>query len=139
MMCLTRPRIVTLFALFITVRAVSAQGGLPTPVRGHPPQAQPRLAPAPPAPLRKASDLIHRQEPINVNQPLLKKASADQVRVVVSLTKQRAYLLMSDDVVIDCPISSGKRGHTSPSGSFTVLEKDPNHHSTIYGDFVDQS
>jgi lipoprotein-anchoring transpeptidase ErfK/SrfK len=89
--------------------------------------------------LRKASDLIHRQEPVKINQALLNKVSPDQVRVVVSLPKQRAYLLMGDEVVVDSPISSGKRGHSSPSGSFTVLEKDPNHHSSIYGDFVDGS
>jgi lipoprotein-anchoring transpeptidase ErfK/SrfK len=46
---------------------------------------------------------------------------------------------MGDEIVIDSPISSGKRGHTSPSGSFSVLEKDPDHHSSIYGDFVDRS
>src|SRR5439155_8179898 len=55
-----------------------------------------------------------------------------------SLPKQRAYLMLADQVVIDSPISSGKRGHTSPSGNFTVREKDPNHHSSIYGDFVDR-
>ena len=89
--------------------------------------------------MRKASDLIHRQDPIKINQSLLKRISADQVHVVVSLSKQRAYLLMGEDVVIDSPISSGKRGHSSPSGQFSVLEKDPNHHSSIYGDFVDSS
>jgi lipoprotein-anchoring transpeptidase ErfK/SrfK len=41
--------------------------------------------------------------------------------------------------VIDSPISSGKRGHTSPTGHLSVLEKDPNHHSSLYGDFVDSS
>jgi len=89
--------------------------------------------------MRKATELIRRQDPIKVNQALLKGATPDRVRVVVSLAKQRAYLLIGEDVVIDSPISSGKRGHTSPSGSFSVLEKDPNHHSSIYGDFVDAS
>jgi lipoprotein-anchoring transpeptidase ErfK/SrfK len=89
--------------------------------------------------MRKASDLIHRQEPIKINEKLLKQVSPDQVHVVVSLPKQRAYLLVGEEVVIDSPISSGKRGHTSPSGHFSVLERDPNHHSTIYGDFVDSS
>src|SRR5205085_3017019 len=70
---------------------------------------------------------------------LLKQTSSDQVHVVVSLPKQRAYLMLAQEIVIDSPISSGKRGHNSPSGHFSVLEKDPNHHSTIYGDFVDRS
>jgi len=98
-----------------------------------------RPAPATPRPLRKASDLIRRQEPVKINQSLLKQITPDAVHVVVSLPKQRAYLMTGEQVVIDSPISSGKRGHSSPSGHFSVLEKDPNHRSSIYGDFVDGS
>src|SRR5437762_384184 len=140
-MRLNLSRIAFGFAFLITTNYGFGQlGGFPSPPgRGRPAQSPPRMAPAPPAPMRKASDLIRRQEPIKINQKLLKETSPDRVRVVVSLGKQRAYLLMGEEVVIDSPISSGKRGHTSPGGSFSVLEKDPNHHSTIYGDFVDSS
>ena len=57
----------------------------------------------------------------------------------ISLSRQRAYLRArdSDQVYIDTPISSGKRAGMTPTGSFTVLEKDPDHSSSIYGDFVD--
>ena len=98
-----------------------------------------RPAPTAPQPLRKASDLIRRQEPVKINQSLLKQATPDAVHVVVSLPKQRAYLMIGEQIVIDSPISSGKRGHSSPSGHFSVLEKDPNHHSSLYGNFVDSS
>jgi lipoprotein-anchoring transpeptidase ErfK/SrfK len=142
-MCLNLRRILPVFVLLITVSCVSAQLGLPSPVRGRPrggASPPPRtFAPAPQQPQRKATDLIHRQEPIRYNQKLLNEVKPDQVRIVISLSKQRAYLLRGEDVVIDSPISSGKRGHTSPSGSFSIQEKDPNHHSTIYGDFVDSS
>ena len=96
-------------------------------------------APTPQPTLRKASDLIRKQEPVKVNHALLKEATPDNVHIVVSLPKQRAYLMIAEQIVIDGPVSSGKRGHSSPSGHFTVLEKDPNHHSTLYGDFVDGS
>jgi lipoprotein-anchoring transpeptidase ErfK/SrfK len=139
-MCFNLPRILPVFGLLIAVRCASAQGGLPSPPRGHrgatPP---PRVVASAPQQPRKAADLIHRQDPIRINQKLLSEVRPDQTRVVVSLSKQRAYLLRGEEVIVDSPISSGKRGHTSPSGSFSVLEKDPNHHSTIYGDFVDSS
>jgi lipoprotein-anchoring transpeptidase ErfK/SrfK len=89
--------------------------------------------------MRKASELISRQEPLKVNQSLLKQATPDNTHIVVSTSKQRAYLMIGDDVVADGPISSGKRGHSTPSGHFNVMEKDPNHHSSLYGDFVDSS
>jgi len=89
--------------------------------------------------MRSASAYISRQEPLKVNQSLLKQATADNVHVVVSLPKQRAYLMIGEQIVADSPISSGKAGHTTPSGNFSVLEKDPDHRSSIYGDFVDSS
>jgi len=87
--------------------------------------------------MRSASAYINRQEPLKVNQSLLRQATPDNVHVVVSLPKQRAYLMIGEQIVADSPISSGKSGHTTPSGSFSVMEKDPDHRSSIYGDFVD--
>ena len=112
-------------ALFITAVLVSAERLTPSP--------------SPAQPMRKASDLIRKQEPVSINQSLLKEVTPDAVHVVVSLPKQRAYLMTGEQIVIDSPISSGKRGHTSPTGHLQVLEKDPNHHSSLYGDFVDSS
>jgi lipoprotein-anchoring transpeptidase ErfK/SrfK len=89
--------------------------------------------------MRKASAYISRQEPLKVNQSLLKQATPDNTHIVVSLPKQRAYLMIGDDVVADGPISSGRQGHGTPTGHFSVMEKDPNHHSSLYGDFVDSS
>jgi lipoprotein-anchoring transpeptidase ErfK/SrfK len=107
------------------------------PKRGTPKPAAPKSAA--PKPMRKASELISRQEPVKINTPLLKQISPDSVRIVISLPKQRAYLVLGDEIVIDSPISSGKRGHSTPSGHFSVIEKDPDHRSNIYGDFVDSS
>lgn len=87
--------------------------------------------------MRKASEMINRQAPISINNPLLANLTPDAAHVVVSLLKQRAYLMNGEQVVIDSPISSGKRGHTSPSGKLSVLEKDKNHHSSLYGDYKD--
>src|SRR3989454_12276333 len=92
-----------------------------------------------PKPMRKASELISRQVPLKVNQSILKQATPDNTHIVVSIPKQRAYLMMDDQIVADGPISSGRRGHESPTGHVRVLEKDPNHHSNLYGDFVDTS
>lgn len=87
--------------------------------------------------MRKASELIKAQPPMITNPAVLKTITPDNARVVVSLTKQRAYLLNGNQVAIDSPISSGKRGHGSPTGSFSIQEKDKDHRSNIYGDYVD--
>jgi lipoprotein-anchoring transpeptidase ErfK/SrfK len=98
-----------------------------------------RSSPTPTQPLRKASDIIRKQEPVKINQSVLKQLTADNVHIVVSIPKQRAYLMLGEQIAVDGPVSSGKRGHSSPTGPMHVLEKDPNHHSTLYGDFVDSS
>lgn len=87
--------------------------------------------------MRKASELIKAQAPITTNNSVLQTVTPDNARILVSISKQRAYLLNGDQVAIDSPISSGKRGHSSPTGSFTVQEKDKDHRSNIYGDYVD--
>lgn len=89
--------------------------------------------------MKRANELIHRQEPINVSPRLLEQVMPENSRVRVSLSKQRAYLLMGDEIVIDSPISSGKRARMTPSGNFRVLQKDKDHHSNVYGNFVDSS
>ncbi|MGI8820683.1 MAG: L,D-transpeptidase family protein [Chthoniobacterales bacterium] len=89
--------------------------------------------------MRKASELISRQAPIKVNQSIYESLNPDAAHVVVSLSKQRAFLLAGDQIAIDSPISSGKRAGMTPSGHFSVLEKDKDHRSSVYGDFVDRN
>jgi lipoprotein-anchoring transpeptidase ErfK/SrfK len=124
-----------LIRLALLVALVSTASGQ---FRLGPKPRQPTPTP-PPKPMRKASTFIQKQEPLKVNQSLLRQATPDNTRIFVSLSKQRAYLMIGEQVVADGPISSGRRGHSSPKGHFTVMEKDPNHRSSLYGDFVDGS
>jgi lipoprotein-anchoring transpeptidase ErfK/SrfK len=121
---------IVLVSMTMVVQAQFFRKATPPPLR---PVAAPLQA------QRQASELIRRQEPLKINQSVMKQAAPDSLHVVVSIPKQRAYLMVGDQVGADSPISSGKRGHSTPTGKFTVLEKDPNHHSTIYGDFRDSS
>jgi len=89
--------------------------------------------------MKKPNEMIQKQAPLKVNQQMLAQATPDSTHIVVSIPKQRAYLMIGEQIVADGPISSGKRGHETPRGHFTVMEKDPNHHSSLYGDFVDRS
>jgi lipoprotein-anchoring transpeptidase ErfK/SrfK len=122
-----------LCALLLTALAssISAQFRLFGP-RSPKPAPQPKQ-------MRKASAYISRQEPLKVNQSVLKQATPDNVHVRVSLPKQRAYLMVGEEIAADSPISSGKSGHGTPRGNFSVMEKDPDHRSSLYGDFVDRS
>ena len=54
--------------------------------------------------------------------------------VVVSLTEQRAYVYRNGLLVAVSTVSSGKPGHETPTGVFTILQKDKDHHSSKYND-----
>jgi lipoprotein-anchoring transpeptidase ErfK/SrfK len=92
-----------------------------------------------PAKMRKASELLRKQEGPKINKANEAAVTPDNAHVLISLSKQRAYLMGGDALYIDTPISSGKAVGMTPTGSFSVLEKDPDHKSNIYGAFVDSS
>jgi len=87
--------------------------------------------------VKKASESLYHQDPPKVSPRVMDKVTPANARVLVSLGKQRAYLMMDNEIAIDTPISSGKAAGMTPTGSFRVQEKDPDHHSNLYGNFVD--
>lgn len=87
---------------------------------------------------KKASQLITKQAPPKVIPRVLERAAPDNVTIHVSLGKQRAYLKVNDEIAIDTPVSTGKRAGMTPTGTFTILEKDADHRSSIYGEFVNR-
>ncbi len=89
-------------------------------------------------PMFGASKFLQKQQPPKIAKELEPQITPDNSHVLVSLTKQRAYVMFGDQIYIDTPISSGKAGHTTPTGDFHVLEKDANHSSSIYGQFQDR-
>ena len=60
-----------------------------------------------------------------------------ETSVEIDLEEQRAYLLQNGRPVLASPISSGRYGHLTETGSFKVVEKERNHYSSIYGKIVD--
>lgn len=89
----------------------------------------------PPTPLPK---------PVVVKTALpVKKASfwkGDEVkgesRIVIDLSGQRVYFYKGDALVGESVVSSGKKGFETPPGKYKVIQKDKDHASTLYGQFV---
>lgn len=59
-------------------------------------------------------------------------ASQGPALVVVNLETQRLVMFRNGVPVAASTISSGKTGHETPTGVFTILEKDAEHHSKTY-------
>lgn len=54
------------------------------------------------------------------------------VAIVVSITDQRVHVYRNGVRIAVSTCSTGKQGHATPTGVFTILEKDKNHHSSTY-------
>lgn len=59
-------------------------------------------------------------------------------KIVIALGAQRAYFYRGDKVVGEAKISSGRSGFETPPGTYRVIQKDKDHVSNLYGDFVDE-
>src|SRR5437762_12565383 len=101
-------RLSTLIRLALLAAVVSSASG-----QFHLGRKPRQPSPTPPH-MRKAATFVQRQEPLKVNQSLLKQATSDNTRIVVSIPKQRAFLMIGDQIVADGAVSSGRRGHETP-------------------------
>ena len=58
-------------------------------------------------------------------------------KIVVHLSEQKAYFYKGRHLVGESTISTGRTGFSTPPGHYRVLEKDKNHVSSEFGDYVD--
>lgn len=71
------------------------------------------------------------------NKALLEQATPDNVSIEISLKEQRGLLLVKGAIAMDFPVSSGKKTHPTPPGSYTVRAKEKDYHSNLYGRIFD--
>jgi lipoprotein-anchoring transpeptidase ErfK/SrfK len=57
-------------------------------------------------------------------------------KIVVHVSEQRAYFYKGRKLVGESTVSTGKRGFDTPPGHYRVIEKDKNHVSSEFGDYV---
>jgi len=61
-------------------------------------------------------------------------ASADPISIVVSIADQRAYVYRGAAMVAATSVSTGKDGKETPTGTYTILQKNKDHRSNLYND-----
>jgi len=61
------------------------------------------------------------------------KNEKDPVQIIISLPDQKATVYQGDKILTTSRVSTGKKGHDTPSGVFSILQKNRHHRSNIYG------
>lgn len=54
------------------------------------------------------------------------------LKLVISIPQQRLYMFRGDELLATSRVSTGKRGHPTPTGTFAILQKQVAHRSNLY-------
>ena len=65
------------------------------------------------------------------------RVSSAALRITINLSDQTAYFYRGGEKVGQSRVATGKEGHSTPLGSFTISEKVVNKRSTLYGRIYD--
>ncbi len=57
--------------------------------------------------------------------------------ITIDLSEQKAFFFKGGELVGMAPVSTGREGFGTPDGQFRILDKDHDHFSSLYGDYVD--
>src|SRR3984957_12288662 len=60
--------------------------------------------------------------------------AGEPIMAIVSLQSQQVTFYDADGWILRAPVSTGTTRRETPAGVFAVLEKDKDHHSTLYDD-----
>jgi lipoprotein-anchoring transpeptidase ErfK/SrfK len=60
--------------------------------------------------------------------------AGEPIMAIVSIKTQKVTFYDADGWILRAPVSTGITGRETPAGVFAVLEKDKDHHSSLYDD-----
>ncbi len=62
------------------------------------------------------------------------REAGEPIMAIVSIKSQRVTFYDADGWILRAPVSTGTTGRETPAGVFAIVEKDKDHHSTMYDD-----
>ncbi|WP_051444339.1 L,D-transpeptidase [Afipia sp. P52-10] len=122
---------VSLFAIPVTAQAQSSWDWDPT--ESYEARPAPRLAPRPAAkPKRaKAAKAKRKDDPAEVAAKRAPKPQGPLI-ITVSLERQRMKVYDSNGLFAEAHVSTGTRTHPTPTGVFSIIQKNRDHVSNLY-------
>jgi lipoprotein-anchoring transpeptidase ErfK/SrfK len=74
------------------------------------------------------------ERPARQTEVTAPRPAGEPVMAIVSVKSQKVTIYDADGWILRAPVSSGIRGRETPAGVFAVVEKDKDHHSSLYDD-----
>src|SRR2546423_428577 len=81
------------------------------------------------------ADAAARQaRPAPTSEATAPRDAGEPIMAIVSIKTQQVTFYDADGWILRAPVSTGITGRETPAGVFAVIEKDKDHHSTMYDD-----
>ena len=80
------------------------------------------------------TDAAARQARSAPTETMAPREAGEPIMAIVSIKSQKVTFYDADGWILRAPVSTGVEGRETPAGVFAVLEKDKDHHSTMYDD-----
>jgi hypothetical protein len=74
------------------------------------------------------------QRPAAPVEAIAPREAGEPIMAVVSIKSQKVTFYDADGWILRAPVSTGTTGRETPAGVFALIEKDKDHHSSLYDD-----
>lgn len=81
-----------------------------------------------------AADAAKRGRPAAPVEAVAPREAGEPIMAIVSIKSQQVTFYDADGWIFRAPVSTGTSGRETPAGIFAIVEKDKDHHSTMYDD-----
>src|SRR3954447_20921670 len=82
-----------------------------------------------------AAEAAPRQvRPAPVTEAVAPRQAGEPIMAVVSIKSQQVAFYDAEGWILRAPVSTGVSGRETPAGVFAIVEKDKDHHSSMYDD-----
>src|SRR5579872_6814917 len=80
------------------------------------------------------ADSVARERPAAATEATAPRTAGEPIMAIVSIKSQQVTFYDADGWILRAPVSTGTTGRETPAGVFALIEKDKDHHSTMYDD-----
>jgi hypothetical protein len=81
-----------------------------------------------------AGATARQARPAPVKEATAPRQAGEPIMAIVSIKSQEVTFYDADGWILRAPVSTGTTGRETPAGVFALIEKDKDHHSTMYDD-----
>ncbi len=81
-----------------------------------------------------ADAAANQARPVRPTEATAPRDAGEPIMAIVSIKSQQVTIYDADGWILRAPVSTGVKGRETPAGVFALIEKDKDHHSTMYDD-----